>query len=96
MTEGQKMNTNYFNLLQLKGLRGQKVLDGLCCDELDCKAKELMSNGYTVDKALESQIFAPWALIFNSNIAASFDCGNPYSSKLIRGMGIFTSRENIS
>lgn len=55
-----------------------------------------MSNGYTIDKALESQIFPPWALVFNSNIAASFDCGNPYSSKLIRGMGIFTSRENIS
>lgn len=40
-----------------------------------------MSNGYTIDKALESQIFPPWALVFNSNIAVSFDCGNPYSSK---------------
>lgn len=55
MTEGQKMNTNYFNLLQLKGLRGQKVLDGLCCAELGHKAKELMSNGYT--RTRESDFF---------------------------------------
>lgn len=49
------MNANYFNLLQLNDLRGQEVLDCLCCDELGYKAKNLMSNGYTEE--LESQPF---------------------------------------
>lgn len=72
------MNTNYFNLLQLKGLWGQKVLDGLCCDELGHKAKELMTNGYTRDKRTRESDFCPHgALVFNSTIAASFDDGNP-------------------
>lgn len=42
MSEGQKMNTNYVNLLQLNDLRGQKVVGYLGCDELGYHAKELM------------------------------------------------------
>lgn len=52
------MNTNYINPLQLKDFRGQRVLECLCYVELDHKAEELMSNGHTTDKELESQNFS--------------------------------------
>ena len=47
MTEGQKLNKNYFNLLQLNDLRGWKNLYCLGCDELGYRAKKLM-QGYTI------------------------------------------------
>ena len=83
------MPTNYFILCNLKDLRGQKVLDCLCDDDLGHKTETLVSNGYTMVKALENQTFSSWALVFNSTLAASFEFGSHSNPKPMRGMGIY-------